>query len=126
MATKPKGVGMARTFRWIWGILTLASCGWIFYGISATGTAVNQVISTTPTAIVNAAGTLLPTADPELVQAATAIGASIGGGLGLAFFLCSGIPLFLFFAFLYWRNGAAIRRAREHTETIDAIKAGKM
>lgn len=125
MTTKPKGVGLARTFRWVWGILTLMSCGWIVYGLSATSSAVTQVISITPTVITNAAGTPLPTADPELVQAATVIGAGIGGSITIGIVLCTGVPLFLFFGFLYWRNGVAIRRAREHAETIDAIKAGK-
>lgn len=116
---QPRGVGMARTFRWVWGILLLLSLLWICYGLTATGQAVNQVISATPTARPGGG----PTADPTMLAAGTAIGASIGGGIGLAFFLCSGLPLAFIFGLLYWRNGVAIRRAREHAELINATVA---
>lgn len=116
---QPRGVGMARTFRWVWGILLLLSLLWICYGLTATGQAFSQVVSATPTGQANA----IATADPQVVKAGTVIGASIGGGIGLAFFLCSGVPLALIFGLLYWRNGVAIRRAREHAEIINATVA---
>lgn len=116
---------MNRTFRIVWGLLTLASCGWIVYGIAATSQAVSTVVSITPSAqvITNAAGTPVATVDPKLSANATAAGAAIGGGLGLTFFICTGgIPLALF-GFLYWRNGVAMRNAKQHAETIEALKS---
>lgn len=116
---------MQRTFRLIWGLLTLASCGWLIYGVAATGNAVGQVVTQpTPTTVVikNAQGTAVATSDPQLIQGAQALGATIGGGIGLTLFLCTGLPGLVVFGFLYWRNGVAMRRAKEHAETIEALK----
>lgn len=107
---------MNRTFRWIWGILFLLSIVWICYGLTATGAAVNQVISVTPSPRAGA------TANPTMVAAGTALGAVVGGGLGVTVFLCTGLPLALLFGFLYWRNGVAIRKAREHVEIVNATR----
>lgn len=117
---------MNRTFRIVWGLLTLLACGWIAYGLLATGAAFTKVVTDatmTPQIIQNAQGTPVATRDPALVSAGTAVGATIGGGLGVAFFLCTGLPLLLIFGFLYWRNGVAMRRAKEHAETIEALKS---
>lgn len=118
---------MNRAFRWIWGIATLLSCGWIVYGLAATSAVVSQVASVTPTVQVvkNAAGTPVATVDPKLIQAAAAAGTVVGAGISTTIFLCTGIPALLLFGFLYWRNGVAMRNAKQHAETIDALKTGK-
>src|SRR5574342_1176751 len=99
---------MARFFRFLWGLLFLASCGWVSYGVLVTGNVANQVLSAA-TATPNG----LPTLDPTLAKGATATGVFIGSGLSLAFFLCSGLPALLIFGFLYWRNGVALREAKK-------------
>lgn len=98
---KEERAGLAGTFRIVWGILTLLSIGWVCYGITVTASAVNTTTDT-----VNAQSTAY--------QAGTAIGA----GLSITVFLCTGIPLLLFFGFLYWRNGVAIREARRFNKSM--------
>ncbi len=100
---KPQ-IGMQRFWRTVWGILTLLSIGWMCYGVVASSNAYGQVVSNSTN---------------ESYQA----GAAIGASLGLTFYLCSGAPFFLLFLVLYWRNGVAITRAKQHTETISALRA---
>lgn len=100
---EPK-VGMQRFWRTVWGILTLLSIGWICYGVYASSMAYSQVASQT-------------------TSEAGKGGAAIGASIGLTGFLCIGVPLFILFAVLYWRNGVAIRRAYEHAEMMDALRA---
>jgi len=117
---------MKRTFRIVWGLLTLASCGWIGYGLLATGSAFTQVVTqATPTVAVinNSLGTPIATTDPKLIQGAQALGATVGSGLSVAVFLCTGVPFLLIFGFLYWRNGVAMRQEKQHAETIEALKS---
>ena len=117
---------MKRTFRIVWGLLTLASCGWIAYGLLATGSAFTQVVTeATPTTAVisNSLGTPVATLDAKVAQGAKALGATVGGGLGVVFFLCTGLPFLLIFGFLYWRNGVAMRQEKQHAETIEALKS---
>lgn len=102
-AVEPQ-VGMQKMWRTIWGILTLLSIGWMCYGIMASSNAYGEVVSNSSS---------------DAYQA----GAAIGAGLGLTFYLCSGVPFFLLFLILYWRNGVAITRAKEHAETINALNA---
>lgn len=98
-------ITMARTFRIVWGLLTLAALGWVCYGLTVTSGAVGSQLGTT-------------TAQrSEAFQAGTLI----GGGLGVGFFLCTGLPFLLLFGFLYWRNGVAIRESKRHAETIQAL-----
>lgn len=110
-------IGMERTFRWIWGILTLLSLAWMCYGVSISGQAFNAVVSTP----VNTQGMDAETA--EMAEAAGFVGAGLGAGLGMTFFMCSGIPFFLLFLILYWRNGVAINRKREHAQTLRALSS---
>ena len=42
----------------------------------------------------------------------------------LAIFLCTGIPLFFFFALLAWRNSVGLRNERKHQETLAAMRGG--
>lgn len=119
----PKGrTGTLRTLQIFWGILTLLSLGWMCFGTVLVGQSFNKVVSVTPTEAIirNTSGTPIATVDPDIAAAGTAIGASIGGGIGLTFFLCTGIPVFLFCAFLYWRNGVALRSERQHAERLAA------
>jgi hypothetical protein len=102
-------VGTQRFLRNLWGIITLLSCGWIAFGLIATSSAVNQVMST-------------PVPGDETMQAAAVVGTGLGAGLGITFFVCTGLPFFLFAAILYWRNGVAIRQAQQHTEMVNATR----
>jgi len=115
----PVNIGIERTFRWVWGILTLLACGWIVMGVTSTQRAVNTV-NATP---MNTTGMTAEQAEnaEALMDASVAV---IGGGLGLAFFLCTGVPFFLLFLLLYWRNGVSIANKRRHAETIGALRGG--
>lgn len=97
--------GIERTFRIVWGILTLAACGWIAYGVNIS----RQAAAVTAASAGSDAGVA---------------GAMLGGGLGIGFFLCTGLPFFLLFLVLYWRNGVAITNKRRHAETIAAMQGG--
>jgi hypothetical protein len=46
------------------------------------------------------------------------LGAAIGGGLGITFFACTGLPLALLFGLLAWRNSAGITNERRHREAL--------
>lgn len=98
--------GMSGCFQWLWGILFLLAMAWVCYGavtfFSATGSQLNTV---------------------EAQQSeGFAAGTVIGGGLGIAFFLCTGIPLLILFGILYWRNRVAIREAKRHNQTIQVMR----
>ena len=103
---EPSGVGTARFFRIVWGILTLISLAWMCYGITVTASVTNDQLETTQAL------------NSEAYQAGTVLGASAG----LSFFLCSGLPFLLVFGLLYWRNGVAIREAQRHEQTIKALR----
>lgn len=89
-----------------WGLLTLAALVWIGYGLLVTASVTGEQLSTT-----TAQGS-------EAYQAGTVL----GGSLGLAFFLCSGLPFAILFGLLYWRNGVAIREVKKHNQMIDAMR----
>lgn len=101
--TYEPNVRMQRFWRTIWGILTLLSMGWLCYGVYASTMAYNEVASKT-------------------TSEAGKGGAAIGASIGLTGFMCIGVPLFILFAVLYWRNGVAIRRAYEHAEMMNALQ----
>jgi hypothetical protein len=96
-------VRMQRFWRTIWGVLTLLSMGWLCYGVYASTMAYNEVASKT-------------------TSEAGKGGAAIGASIGLTGFLCIGVPLFILFAVLYWRNGVAIRRAYDHAEMMNVLQ----
>jgi hypothetical protein len=101
-----ENIGLAKTFRIVWGILTLLAMSWLCYGLTTvSNVASNQLESATARS-------------SDAYQAGTAIGAS----LGIGFFLCTGFPFLLLFGFLYWRNGVAIREAKRHAQTIEAMQ----
>lgn len=95
----------------LWGVLALLSLGWICYGLFASGTALDEVTST-PVATVEGV-------DTEDLQDARAAGATIGAGIGITFFLCSGIPFLILFLLLAWRNNAGYRNEERHLETLN-------
>ncbi|GEM_PF-2380656 len=97
-----RGLKTRRTIFWI---LTTISLMYLCYGVTGTSAAVDSVVSQS-------------TATTEAEQAGTAIGVAIGGGLGLAFFLCTGLPFFFIFALLAWRNGSGLRTERRHLEML--------
>lgn len=96
-------IGMKRFWRTLWGILTLASLGWMCYGLMVSSAAYSEVI--TPAASEAEKG-----------------GAAIGASLGVTGFVCIGLPFFLLFVVLYWRNGVAIQKAKDHAEMLTAMK----
>lgn len=114
--TRSINIGATRIWRNVWGVLALLSLGWICYGFTATGAAVSNVVGTP---VPKSAGS-----DAQTAQAATAVGATIGGGLGIAFYACSGGVPFLLFLFAYSRAGAAIRQGLQHQEMMEAIQKG--
>lgn len=101
----------------LFGFLALLSLLWICYGVYASSSAFSQVVSAT----VTPSGTL----DAETTNAARAAGAGIGAGLGLTVFLCSGLPFFVLFSLLSWRNSAGLRKEQMHKEQLDAIRKQK-
>lgn len=100
---EPK-VRMQRIWRTIWGVLTLLSIGWMCYGLVASSNAYSQVAG-------------------QSSSEAYKSGAAIGATAGIGIFLCTGIPFFLLFVILYWRNGVAISRAKEHAEMLNAVQS---
>lgn len=90
-----------RILRWFWGILVLLSILWIVYGFSASSTAYSNTVENN-------------TAENEEAYEA---GAAIGAGIGITFFLCTGIPVLLLSAILYWRNGVGMQRKKDALET---------
>src|SRR5260370_17026039 len=51
-------------------------------------------------------------------QAARSVGAAIGGGLGVTFFVCTGVPLVTLFALLAWRNRVGLITENRHQNQI--------
>lgn len=100
---KPQS-GLQKTWRVIWGFLALVSAGWICYGFYVANYAANAV------------------SRPD-DGAAEQIGTALGTSIGIGFFLCTGLPFFVVFAFLFWRNNVAITRARRHADTINALRS---
>lgn len=112
LAAKPikAKIGMKRIFVWIWGILVLLSCGWIVYGIALSGQAFTAVV-----------GTPVPGVDAE-IQAAGIVGAGLGAGAGVTFFLCTGGPVFLIALLFYVMTSGRIRREQQHAELLNATR----
>jgi len=84
-------------FRGVWGLLFLVSIAGMCYGTMAS------------------AGDPAMEGRSEAYQA----GAFLGG---FSFVLCIGVPAALIFGLLYWRNGVAIREAKRHVQTIQAMQ----
>jgi hypothetical protein len=101
-----ESIGMAGVFRVVWGLLTLLAVGWIGYGLLTS---------------LDVTGTQLNSAAARSSQGFQA-GTLIGGGIGITFFLCTGLPFFLIFGLLYWRNGVAIRETKKHNQMIAAVQ----
>ncbi len=55
-------------------------------------------------------------------ESASDLGIGIGATLSLGTFLCTGLPFFLFFGFLFWRNGVAMRDSKRHQETLSVLQ----
>jgi amino acid transporter len=54
--------------------------------------------------------------EQELAETA----ATVGVGIGMVIVLGCGIPIFLFFALMGWRNGVGIRNEQRHREMLAA------
>lgn len=101
----------------LFGVLALLSLAWICYGMFTASSVASNMLSAT----VTPAGNL----DAETARAARAAGVGIGAGIGLTFFLCSGLPLFVLFSLLSWRNSVGLRKEQMHREQLEAIKNSK-
>lgn len=53
---------------------------------------------------------------------ASDLGIAAGASLGLGLFFCTGIPFFILFGLLYWRNGVKIREDKRHQEQLDSMR----
>lgn len=98
----------------LFGFLALVSLLWVCYGLSLSSAAFSNVVGAT----VTPSGNLTA----EETQNLRTAGAGIGAGLGVTFFLCSGLPLALFFGLMSWRNASGLKNEQRHKEQLDAIK----
>lgn len=99
------------------GVLFLLSIAWVCYGLSLSSAAFSNVVGAT----VTPSGNLTA----EETQSLRTAGAGIGAGLGVTFFLCSGLPFALFFGLMSWRNSVGIKNEQRHKEQLDAIQKAK-
>lgn len=97
----------------LFGVLFIFALLWMCGGAALTSSAFQQTLNRNPNA------------DDTTANTAYAAGATIGGGIGLTFFLCSGLPFAALFGLLSWRNSVGLRREQMHKEQIEAIKSGK-
>lgn len=98
----------------LFGVFALLALGWLCYGLYASSAAFQQV-TTAP----------LPTSEvlsEETRQAATTVGAGLGAGLGITFFLCTGGFPLLLFGLLSWRNSEGLATERRHQEQLNALR----
>jgi hypothetical protein len=97
---------MKQLIRGFFGIIVLLSVGWLCLGFYATSQAYSETVAD-----------IQATPQSESLQSAGQAGAAIGTGLGLTFFLCTGIPIFLFSLIVYWQMGRSIRRDKDAADT---------
>lgn len=117
-------IGMKRVFVWVWGILALLSCGWMVYGLMATQTMVNT-LSSEPVPTSEYIASMDPTMQAlstTMNQAATGLGVGLGASVGIAFFLCTGIPVFLLSLLFYLVTSGRIRKEQQHAEILNATR----
>lgn len=95
--------------RWFWAIVAILALGWIVAGFAASGNALEGTLATSGNAT---------------SQTAFEVGAAVGVGLSVTFFLCTGFPIFLLASLLYWRNGVGLKRDKQHKEQLEAISDG--
>jgi hypothetical protein len=99
------------------GVLFLISLAWVCYGLTLSSAAFSNTVAVQVTPSGNLSA--------EDTQALRTAGAGIGAGLGVTFFLCSGLPFALLFGLLSWRNAAGETNARRHREQLAAIQNAK-
>lgn len=92
------------------GFLFILSLLWICGGSALMSNAVQRTVDQNP----NATDTTEATAFNA--------GAGIGGGLGITFFACTGLPLAAFFGLMAWRNSVGLRNDKRHKEQLDALR----
>lgn len=97
---------MNHVFRWVWGILSLLSCGWLVIGLTVLSSATDKQMASAQ----------------AQQSAAYGLGTLAAAGGSTLVVLCTGVPALLLFAFLFWRNGVAIRESKRHEETIAAMR----
>lgn len=98
--------------KYFFTILALISLAWIAYGLSVTGGAVESTSQ----------GADARYEAGSVERASATVGIGIGASLGLAFFLCTGLPFLLLFSFLAWRNNVGLRQERHHKEVMAAMQ----
>lgn len=91
-------------------VLALMALAWIAYGFYVSANVYQRQTAENETTI------------SASQQGAAQAGTAIGTGIGLTFFLCSGLPFFVLFSLLSWRNGVGLKREQMHKEQLAAIK----
>lgn len=137
---KPHNRSIHHIFRLLWGILMLLSCGWMSYGFIAAGDLINRIDAIPPVPTLRPLPTINTINMPELsrstrelsdnLQALSAStdqlvragGKLVGTNLSIYYTMCTGLPFFLFFLLLYWRNGIALRQERHHAEMVNVTR----
>lgn len=99
------------------GVLFLVSLAWVCYGLTLSSAAFSNTVGVR----VTPSGNLTA----EDTQALRTAGAGIGAGLGVTFFLCSGLPFALFFGLMSWRNSVGLKNEQRHKEQLAAIQGAK-
>jgi hypothetical protein len=99
---------------WFFSFFALLSFGWICYGLTAASSVVSDI-----------AQTPLPTSEnftEEYMATLRGVGTTIGTGLGVAFFACTGLPLGILFSLLAWRNQVGYRNEQRHQQQMGAYE----
>lgn len=99
------------------GVLFLISLAWVCYGLSLSSAAFSNTVAmqVTPSGNLSA----------EETQTLRTAGAGIGASIGVGFFLCTGLPLALFFGLMSWRNSVGLKNEQRHKEQLEAITKAK-
>lgn len=95
---------MKKVIRGVMGLLVLLSIAWGCFGIYTVTMSYDEMTSSE--AMIEEGVT-----NQESYEA----GAAMGSTIGLAFYACTGIPLFLFSLFVYWQMGRSIQRDKAET-----------
>lgn len=101
--------GVAGCLRIFWGIGFFLAIGWMCYGIARAASFTDQQMRTAAVF------------SEESRQATDMLAAGFAGGLGVVFFLCTGLPILFITGLFYWRNGVAIRETKKHNQMIRAM-----
>lgn len=102
----------------LFAFLAFLAVLWMCYGVFGSSLALSN-FTDRPTPI--PAGGLTS----EQRTSAQNAGATVGAGLGLTFFACTGLPFFAVFSLLSWRNSVGLKRDKQHKEQLDALRGAQ-